>query len=61
MANISKRGNTFRIRVYVGTDMNGKKIMKSTLSYRLKTFHRRKPKSLHRNMLFSMNGNAKAM
>ena len=29
MANISKRGNTFRIRVYVGTDMNGKKIMKS--------------------------------
>ena len=30
MANISKRGNTFRIRVYVGTDMNGKKIMKST-------------------------------
>ena len=30
MANILKRGNTFRIRVYVGTDMNGKKIMKST-------------------------------
>lgn len=30
MANISKRGNTFRIRVYFGTDMNGKKIMKST-------------------------------
>lgn len=30
MANISKRGNTFRIRVFVGTDMNGKKIMKST-------------------------------
>lgn len=30
MANILKRGNTFRIRVFVGTDMNGKKIMKST-------------------------------
>lgn len=30
MANILRRGNTFRIRVYVGTDMNGKKIMKST-------------------------------
>lgn len=30
MANILKRGNTFRIRVYVGTDMNCKKIMKST-------------------------------
>lgn len=30
MANITKRGNTFRIRVFVGTDMNGKKLMKST-------------------------------
>lgn len=30
MANIMKRGNTFRIRVFVGTDMNGKKLMKST-------------------------------
>lgn len=30
MANILKRGNTFRIRVFVGTDCNGKKIMKST-------------------------------
>lgn len=30
MANIIKRGNTFRIRVFVGTDMNGKKLMKST-------------------------------
>lgn len=30
MANILKRGNTFRIRVFVGTDMNGKKLMKST-------------------------------
>lgn len=30
MANIAKRGNTFRIRVFVGTDMNGKKLMKST-------------------------------
>lgn len=30
MANIQKRGNTFRIRVFTGTDMNGKKIMKST-------------------------------
>ena len=30
MANITQRGNTFRIRVFVGTDDNGKKIMKST-------------------------------
>lgn len=30
MAAIDKRGNTFRIRVFVGTDTNGKKIMKST-------------------------------
>lgn len=30
MANITQRGNTFRIRVFVGTDNNGKKIMKST-------------------------------
>lgn len=30
MAAIDKRGSTFRIRVFVGTDMNGKKIMKST-------------------------------
>ncbi len=30
MANITHRGNTFRIRVFVGTDINGKKIMKST-------------------------------
>ena len=30
MANITQRGNTFRIRVFVGTDMNGKKLMKST-------------------------------
>lgn len=30
MAAIDKRGNTFRIRVFVGTDANGKKIMKST-------------------------------
>jgi integrase len=30
MANITKRGNTFRIRVFVGTDMNGKKLIKST-------------------------------
>ena len=30
MANITKRGNTFRIRVFVGTDTNGKKLMKST-------------------------------
>lgn len=30
MANITKRRNTFRIRVFVGTDMNGKKLMKST-------------------------------
>ena len=30
MANITQRGNTFRIRVFVGTDMDGKKIMKST-------------------------------
>lgn len=30
MANITKRGDTFRIRVFVGTDMNGKKLMKST-------------------------------
>ncbi|MBE6861484.1 MAG: site-specific integrase [Ruminococcus sp.] len=30
MANITHRGNTFRIRVFVGTDTNGKKIMKST-------------------------------
>lgn len=30
MANITMRGNTFRIRVFVGTDMNGKKLMKST-------------------------------
>ena len=30
MANITKRGDTFRIRVFVGTDINGKKLMKST-------------------------------
>ena len=30
MANITKRGNTFRIRVFFGTDTNGKKLMKST-------------------------------
>ncbi|MGN0667251.1 MAG: tyrosine recombinase XerC [Huintestinicola sp.] len=30
MANINKRGNTYRIRVYVGTDGNGKKIIKAT-------------------------------
>ena len=30
MAAIDKRGSTFRIRVFVGTDTNGKKIMKST-------------------------------
>ena len=30
MTAIDKRGNTFRIRVFVGTDTNGKKIMKST-------------------------------
>ncbi len=29
MANITKRENTFRIRVFVGTDMNGKKMIKS--------------------------------
>ena len=29
MANITKRRNTFRIRVFVGTDMNDKKMMKS--------------------------------
>ena len=28
MANITQRGNTFRIRVFVGTDDKGKKIMK---------------------------------
>ncbi len=30
MANITKRGNTFRIRVFVGTDINGKSLIKST-------------------------------
>lgn len=30
MANITKRGNTFRIRTFLGTDVNGKKIVKST-------------------------------
>lgn len=30
MANITKRGEKFRIRVFVGTDMNGKKMIKST-------------------------------
>lgn len=30
MANITKRGNTFRIRVFVGCDMNGKQLVKST-------------------------------
>lgn len=30
MFDIDKCGNTFRIRVFVGTDMNGKKIIKST-------------------------------
>lgn len=30
MANITQRGNTFRIRVFVGTDDKGKQIMKST-------------------------------
>ena len=29
MANITKRGNTFRIRVFVGCDMNGKQLVKS--------------------------------
>ena len=31
MAAIDKRGNTFRIRVFVGTDANGKKIMRNLL------------------------------
>lgn len=30
MANITKRGSTFRIRVFVGCDMNGKQLVKST-------------------------------
>ncbi len=30
LANITKRGNTFRIRVFVGCDMNGKQLVKST-------------------------------
>ena len=30
LANITKRGNTFRIRVFVGYDMNGKQLVKST-------------------------------
>lgn len=30
MANITQRGDTFRIRVFVGTDDKGKQIMKST-------------------------------
>ena len=30
MENITKRGKTFRIRVFIGTDMNGKKLIKST-------------------------------
>lgn len=30
LANIIKRGNTFRIRVFVGCDMNGKQLVKST-------------------------------
>lgn len=30
MANITKRGNTFRIRVFIGCDMNGKQLVKST-------------------------------
>lgn len=30
MANINKRGNTYRIRVFVGTNENGKKIIKAT-------------------------------
>ena len=30
MANIQKRGNSYKIRVYVGTDENGKKLIKST-------------------------------
>lgn len=30
MANIVKRGNTYRIRVFVGKDANGKQIVKST-------------------------------
>lgn len=30
MANIQKRGNNYKIRVYVGTDENGKKLIKST-------------------------------
>ena len=30
MANITKRGNTFRVRVFVGCDMNGKQLVKST-------------------------------
>lgn len=30
MANITKRRNTFRIRVFVGCDMNGKQLVKST-------------------------------
>ncbi len=30
MANITQHGNTFRIRVFVGTDDKGKQIMKST-------------------------------
>lgn len=30
LANITKRGNTFRIRVFVGCDMNGKQLVEST-------------------------------
>ena len=30
LANITKRGNTFRIRAFVGYDMNGKQLVKST-------------------------------
>lgn len=30
MASITKRGNTFRIKVFVGNDMNGKQLIKST-------------------------------
>lgn len=58
MANITQRGNTFRIRVFVGTDNNGKKIMNPPPSRLPKMSLQRKPKNLHRNTLLSLSVSA---
>ncbi len=59
MFDIDKRGNTFRIRVFVGTDMNGKKIIKSTTFTQPTDTITKKLKNSLRNTPLSLNVNAK--